>query len=525
MTDFPSFSTDTGSARYLQALRRHWLLIAVLVAVAILAALVSVATATKRYTATADLLVRPLSPSDDTYRGFTSLFQQTLDGSSAVVTAARVVSSPEVKAPCAPSLRSTGATVHVQPLGQADVVELQADAETAEAAKAGANAFATCAVTNRTQAFQAELNDRIAQIRARIKAIPADTRSGNYQYAALQQSLATYEASLDAPNPTISLLTEAALPQGPVWPRPKLAIAAALGIALLLGAAIAFFLEFLSPRIGREEELQQLHRLPILTRIPKLPTAAGRGYLSGSAPLPPQAWKAYRVLRAVLANTGADGGYPRSLLVTSAMPGDGKTTTAINLAITLAASDLRVILVDADVHRPMIASFFNVPAHRDGFHELVSGKAEAAQVLVDVPLDPGLKLVLASQQPDGYAGLTAERFAAALEKLTKLCDVVVVDSPPLPEVAEVLELASAVDVVLLSARLGRTRRDRLADVRELLARRGISAAGFVVTTRDRVQRETHYDYPGAAPRRSATIESLAQSRSERRVAAARSRRR
>jgi Mrp family chromosome partitioning ATPase len=188
------------------------------------------------------------------------------------------------------------------------------------------------------------------------------------------------------------------------------------------------------------------------------------------------------------------------------MPGDGKTTTAINLAIALAASDLRVVLIDSDVHRPMVASFFNVAANRGGFSRMLAGDASADE-LVQAPLNPGLKLVLAGRDSTGYANPVEERLSKLLERLSKEADVVVIDTPPLPEVAEVLDMASAVEVVIVAVRLGHTRRDKLGELRDLLASRGISPAGFVVTTRDRVERETDYDYSREVARRPARIET------------------
>jgi tyrosine-protein kinase len=503
-----SFSApETGSARYLQALRQHWLLITTLVVLAVAAAAVSSATATKRYSAAADLLVRPLSPNDTTYQGFNSLFQETLDGSSAVVTAARLLNSPAVKHPCITTLppNARGATIHLQPIGQADVISVEATASNALQTAAAANAFASCAVQNRTAAYQAELQAQVTQIQRRINLIPPAARQGNFQYASLEQSLATYSAGFGSANPTLSILSQAQAPTSPVWPRPKLALAASLLIALLLGVGIAFLLEFVSPRISREEELQLHQRLPILARVPRLRGSTGRNYLTGKAELPAQVWKSYRVLRAVLAHAGNEGGYPRTIVVTSALPGDGKTTTAINLAITLAAAGQRVILVDADVHRPMVASFFNVAAHRSGFSRLLTNEVKPDDLL-QAPENPGLKLVLAGHDPSGYANLTEERFSKLLERLSPFADVVVVDTPPLPEVAEVLDMASVAEVLLIAVRLGRTRRDKLAELRELLARRRITPAGFVVTTRGGVEREREYDYPGEVPGRPSLVE-------------------
>lgn len=511
--------------RYVQALRRHWLLIASLVVLAVGSAAVSTYTATKRYSASADLLIRPLPTNGTPFQGFNSLIQQSTDTSSAVVTAARLLNSPEVKGPCLakqpPNAR--GASIGLQPVGQADVISVQATASAPLRTANAANAFASCVVQSRTAAYQTDLQTQIKQVRRQIAAIPASARQGNFEYASLQQTLATYTSALGSPNPTISVLSQANTPVSPEWPRPKLAFAASLLIALLLGVGIAFLIEFVSPLISREEELQLDQRLPILARVPRLPGSAGRSYLTGKTPLPAQAWKSYRVLRAVLAHAGKSGGYPRTMAVTSAMPGDGKTTTAINLAITLAASDLRVILVDADVHRPMVASFFNVAAHRSGFSRLLTSEVTPDD-LVQAPLNPGLKLVLAGHDPSGYADLTEERFRHLLDRLTTIADVVVIDTPPLPEVAEVLDMAGVAEVVVVAVRLGRTRRDKLAELRELLARRGIAPAGFVVTTRDRVERETEYDYPGEVPRRPSRLEPAQRAREQSASAAAPQRR-
>jgi polysaccharide biosynthesis transport protein len=373
------FTVDTGAMRYIDALRRHWVLIAMLCVLAVAAAAVSTYTATKRYTTTADLSIRPLSTNDTTFLGFASLLQQAPDGSLPVVTAARLVNSPTIRNPCQQSLprSARNAKISINPLSQADVLEIKADGPSPKGVAAAANGFASCVISNRNQAFKAELAGRISQLRARVNAFPQGSRQGNFEYAALAQQLAGFTAALGTPNPTLARLSDAGVPRSPVWPRPKIALAASLLVALLLGVGIALLLEFVTPRIGNEDDLRIRQRLPILARIPRLSRSAARAYITGKAPLPPQAWKSYRVLRAVLANSGRAGGYPRSIMMTSAMPGDGKTTSAINLALTLARSDLHVVLIDADVHRPMVATFFNVAASRNGFGRLSAGTTSA----------------------------------------------------------------------------------------------------------------------------------------------------
>ena len=264
-----------------------------------------------------------------------------------------------------------------------------------------------------------------------------------------------------------------------------LSVVVALIASLLLAGGLAVALELFNPRISREEELRLGHRLPILARIPRMPRGVAHGYLTGRSVLPGWIWKGYRTLHAVLANAGTDGGLPKSIMVTSASPGDGKTMTAVNLAITLASADLRVILVDGDFHRPMLASIFDVTSRRDGLVRLLAGRDENT-TLVASTSHPGLQLLLSSRdQVHDLHLLNTGRFSEVLAKLEQQCDVVVIDSPPLPEVAEALAMASAVEAVLISVRLGHTRRDKLAQLRELLARRGVSPMGFVLTTRQR----------------------------------------
>ena len=217
----------------------------------------------------------------------------------------------------------------------------------------------------------------------------------------------------------------------------------------------------------------------------------------GKSQLPGPAWKGYRTLRAVLATAGPNGTFPRTILVTSASPGDGKTMTAVNLAITLAASDMRVILVDADLHRPMVGTILHVATRGDGFTDVLSGRIPIEAALTHAPSHPHLSLLLSRREHVSHVRLfDASRVHGLLQRLSDKGDVIVIDSPPLPEVAEALELAAAVDAVLLAVRLGHTNRDRLNQLREMFARRAVSPVGFVVTTRRSAQAESPYDYGG-----------------------------
>ena len=201
--------------------------------------------------------------------------------------------------------------------------------------------------------------------------------------------------------------------------------------------------------MNRADELLLEQRLPILARIPRLSRRTLSRYLSGREQLPPTAWEAYRTLRASLANAGADGGFPRTVLVSSSIPGEGKTLTSINLAITMALSGVKVVLVDADLRRPMIATAFGIPARTRGFATLLGGEADPLRALVSPPHQPReLKLLLASPQQAWMVDLLQrERIERVLDRLKQNADVVIIDSPPVGEVADALALADVVETV------------------------------------------------------------------------------
>ncbi|MDX6490217.1 MAG: tyrosine-protein kinase [Gaiellaceae bacterium] len=498
MTTASAFPESRGAVRYLQAFRAHWLLILALALLAVGTAAVVAFTATKKYEASADLQIQALPAfGGDQFQGF-DVFRQTADGASPTVTAARVLGSRVYQDALRHRLgpRAGGVTVTLNPLSQADIVTVHATAHTAALAATAANTYTTIIVEQRKALFQRELRQKMQQISVQIAAIPVPTRATSPTYSSLAGALGSLRAWVNAADPTVQVLTPANVPIAPSWPRPKLTLIVALAIGLLLGAATAVTLELVNPRVSREDELALSQGLPTLARLPRINSADAHDYLLGHALLPPEMWKGYRTLRAVLANAGIDGGYPRSILVTSASPGDGKTMTAVNLAIALAAAELRVTLVDADFHRPMVGTIFNVTNRHDGLVRLLSNPDAARTGTVAAPTYARLKLLLSSRQQMHQLHLfDTQRIEKLLARLEQESDVIVFDSPPVPEVAEAIALASAVETVIVCVRMRHTRRDKLNDLRDLLARRGVTPLGFLVTTRERPQSSpSEYEY-------------------------------
>ncbi len=501
-----------GRVPYWHALRTHRLLIAAVTLIAVVVALVVVQTATKRYDTSSDLSIQPratFGAGADPLAGapVTAVFYQPADGSSVTTAAADLFSSPAYLGAFYRSAlyrqlgaRADSASISVTPLSQADLVAIQASAPNAIVAAQVANRFADFVLAQRTKQFQSWLSAKIQDVGAQLRLVPpqSDTHAN---LAAVLSGLRFYAGS---PDPTVSKLTPATAPESAAWPRPTETLAVALIVGLLLGLAAAVTLEVLNPRFTREEELTQAHRLPVLARIPRLPGRAVEGYFLGRGPLPREAWKAYRTLRAVLANAGGNGDrFPASIVVTSSGSGDGKTLTAVNLAIALSSAGLNVTLVDADLPRPTVGTVFNIVGHRDGVVHLLNNPDAPTTGAVPAPLHARLQLLLASEEQMHELHLfDTQRVKELLRRLGKESDVVVVDTPPLPEVAEAVAFADASEAVVVCVRIGHTRRDKLAELRELLGRRGVTPLGFFVTGRRRPSRSgkrTYDGYPGDLP--------------------------
>lgn len=486
----PEFSVgdDRGALRYVQALREHWVMIVTLVTVGVLVAAVYTMTATKRYEAEASLLVTPIQATDSAYLNISVFRESSDDPTRTVVTLSRIVHTVQA----AEAARKAGGlhvslgellgAVSVIPVSQSNLITIQATADDPKAAAAIANGFAKGIVQVRTQQFQREVNATIDRLQRQVDAIPASLKEAP-QSVALQQSIANLRTLVGTEDPTLRVATPAGPPASPSWPRPKLTIIAAFFATLLLGCALALILELVNPRVNREEELIFEQRLPILARVPRLRRKVIRDYLARREPLPEHAWEAYRTLRVNLAAANPSGEAPRTILVTSAQSRDGKTITAVNLAKSLAKSGMKVILVDCDYRRPTLGAILGVSATSNAPSFLEDPNRLPSLLVSSVDVE-GLSILPASPENallvDRIDGARVRRF---FDALSDLADVVIVDSAPATEVADTLPLAAEADAVLIAVRLGHTRRDRLGELRWLLAQHGVSPSGFVMAAR------------------------------------------
>jgi non-specific protein-tyrosine kinase len=467
--------------RYYRVLReRVWLILACVV-LAVAAAAAYVKLAPRTYTAQAVLEVQAASPNSAVLSALPVL-HQTGDPTEDVLTGAGLVTTPRVAAAVVRARHlqiSPGAAladVTASPVGQASLVAVQAQASSPRLAQVLANAFVQQTIALSTQAMHASITSELPTLTSQLAQIDPGQKYGP---GSVGSQLDELQQLLHQNDPTLVNAAEAALPTSPSSPKTKLTLVAGLFGGLLLGVGAALAFHAFDPRLRREEQLRDLLRLPILAQIP-LERYRGRPWPLLPSDLSVSSNEGYRTLRTALAARGPSG-QPRSFLVTGSAPSEGKTTTAISLAVALAQGGGRVILVEADVRKPTFASTFGLKDFA-GIEQVLIGESELSQALVPVRAEGTSMRVLAAER-SGVELANRLSFAVArklLEDAKAIADFVVIDSPPLTEVIDALPFAQLADEVLIVARLDRSRLNKLAELDELLYEYGAASSGLLL---------------------------------------------
>ena len=288
----------------------------------------------------------------------------------------------------------------------------------------------------------------------------------------------------DLSTSTVMVLDRAAVPKEPVEPKPLQNTLAGAVAGLVLGIGLAMLLEHLDSRVKGPEDVARYLGLPILSVVPGMGIARGVSRKEGSAELVTiqeprsQQSECYRNLRtSILFCSGRP--VPRSILVTSAVPGEGKSTTAANLAVVMAQSSRRVLLVDADLRRPSLHRYFPRQAGR-GLVRLLHENCPPEEAVQKSGLD-GLDLLLCNEIPkDPSELLGSERMRGLIQKVGELYDVVIIDSPVLVSVPDAVILAARSEVVLLVHRPGAADRDMVQYAKQRLDEVKANILGIVL---------------------------------------------
>jgi capsular exopolysaccharide synthesis family protein len=308
------------------------------------------------------------------------------------------------------------------------------------------------------------------------------TRLEQYRsnYDSLLRSLEELRLAETQSNDYLTVVEEASVPTIPIRPRTLLNVllSAILGGMLMLG--LTFLIEYFDNSVRSRDDIEQFIGIPTLGSIGKM---GGRGLASKllalRAPGSPVA-EAFRMVRTNLEFAEIDTTI-RTLLITSASSNEGKSTTAANLAVTIAQTGKRVVMVDLDLRNPTLHEVFGLSNHRGVTTALLHHKdGSLNEVMLPTSVE-NLRLIPSGPVPSNPAELLgSQRMADLIEEMKQEADVILFDSSPLLAVADAALLARRCDAALVVARAGRTRIDELRRVRDQIAQTGTRLLGVIL---------------------------------------------
>jgi succinoglycan biosynthesis transport protein ExoP len=380
----------------------------------------------------------------------------------------------------------------------------------ASLARRGASAYAQNYVAYRRALDTASFEGARREVDARIKQLVAQGDAKGALYTSLverEQQLQTLEA-LQTSNAAVVQTAQSAVK---VVPKPMRNGVLGLFLGLVLGLGLAFLRETLDTRVRSAQEIADRLGLPLLGRVPEPPKHLRvEDRLSMLEEPSGLHAEAFRVLRTNIEFSVLDSSV-RSVMITSAVEQEGKSTTIANLAVALARGGQSVALVDLDLRRPYIDKFFDV-GDRPGITQVALGRATLDEALIHVPIAPikpsarlrprydlagpangngngngngstGRLFVLGSGPipPDPGEFVSSHALTSVLLQLNEVAEVILIDAPPLLRVGDAMVLSAKVDALLLATRMEKVRRPMLTDLHRMLETSPARVLGFVVT--------------------------------------------
>jgi len=336
-----------------------------------------------------------------------------------------------------------------------------------------------------------------------------DVETNRQLYEGLLQKLKEAGVSAGLRSNNFSVVDVARMPQAPVEPNIPRNLAFAFMLGLTSGIGLAFLLEGLDNTVRTTEQAQMISGLAPLGMIPmgsrttreggantkRLVIATSKEAVELITQVRPQSQMAesYRALRTslLLSNLGAP---PKVIMVTSALPQEGKTTTSINCAVVLAQKGVRVLLIDADLRRPSIHKTLGL-GPRSGLSNVLTGSATLEQAITRAPILANLSVLPAGTPPPNPAELLASaNMRDVLTQLREQYDHIVIDTPPTLSVTDAVVLSPRADAIVLVIRSGQTTKQALRRSRDVLMQVNAKVSGVLLNAVDLSSPDYYYYY-------------------------------
>lgn len=349
----------------------------------------------------------------------------------------------------------------------------------------------------------------------------------------MQRSKENDVSMAGTPN-NIHVVDYAAVPKGPIGPRRMQGVFLALVLALAFGVALALFLEYLDDTVKSPGDIESGLRLPSLAVIPIAGKTAPRFFpitralqrtngngggpeLLINADGPTLQSEAYKHLRtSILLST--PGRSPKTLLVTSSVPAEGKTTTAINTATVLAQTGAKVLVIDADMRRPRLHQVLGF-SNQDGLSAILSSETNEADILAKINQYQETNIYLLSSgtiPPNPAELLGSSQMKRLLDIASETFGYIVIDSPPIASFTDGVLISSLVDGVILVVHGGKTSRQVVKRTRQMLQEIGAKIIGVVLNKADVRSHDYyyyHYRYKGYYSQSAADVDETVESSS------------
>jgi succinoglycan biosynthesis transport protein ExoP len=498
-----------GLTSVLAVLRRRWPIIVAVVIACVAVLVVSHERKAKSYSATASVAFQSVTLPDAALQIFPSSSSEPQREANTEVFIAH---SQEVAQAARQELHSHASAgellsqVKVEAAPNADVLNIVAVSGDPQYSARLANVFAEQYIAFKARTELTGIASAQSKLQQQVAALPP----GSAERATLQQSLQRLGELQAVAGGGANLIGQATPPTSPTGT----SLTTTIVIGLLLGLAIAFSLVFLLESLDRRiktiEEFEREYKLPALASVPQSAFRAHRADQRTDLLEP------YRILRSAL-DFAAVARRLDTLLVTSAISSEGKTTIAVDLAHAVALTGRRTVLVELDLRRPTFAQHFGLDEDSGLTTALTGGAALADLLVAPLPDVPNLLVLPSGRTPHNPSELLGSpRISEVISELASDGSMVIVDAPPLNPVADTQVLLSnqAIHAAVIVARIDRVSRDEVRRARAILDRHPVEPVGIVVTGLRDAGRYGYDSYRGNAPTLDPGIDALAHPRED-----------